>query len=340
MRQWRGQDSGDPAARRRGSGAAWEDDGQRRGSGTAWEQPPRDDGPARSSRRNRQPSGFDHEVDLERALVPMQEQMPMATAGAGLPVLPGFPGTDDAERALGIRRPVYIPATHEKKVRPGTWRIASGVLSVLLFCVASCGLAGVLGHSKIESWLVGPVKSQLTPPSFDYSVVPATPTSTPGPDGKYVTNAVTARDEDSLHNPVGPTTSFTLPATVHLLAQVRGVPKGQQHKVWVRWYLNNVNVGLGRVIGSTVVVINQGDSNLHFSLNFKEPGIGMAKLYWDIPDSDSGDSPNDAYLARTVVFGLHVPTSSPTATPSATSTKAGADLGPAPVARYETTTSV
>ena len=71
--------------------------------------------------------------------------------GAGVPALPGMPQTDEEERAIGIRRPVYIPATGEKrKKKLGTWRVVSGVVSVMLICVASCGGAA-LSRSQSDS---------------------------------------------------------------------------------------------------------------------------------------------------------------------------------------------
>jgi hypothetical protein len=289
--------------------------------------------------------------------------MAPVAAGAGLPALPGLPGSEEAERALGIRRPVYIPATHERKIRPGSWRIVSGVLSVVLFCAASCGVAGLLGHSKIESWLAGPIKTLQTPTSFDYSLVPATPTSTPGPDASYVRNPVTALGHDNANNPVHPTTHFVLAqsangtssTSVYLTAQVRGIPKGQQHTVWYRWYLNSEDLGLGRTLctpsatNCTMVSFNSGDQNLYTLCVYPKPGIGMVKIYWDIPSSDSGDASNDAHLAQTVMFGIYAPTPTPGTSPSASPTSTGgtpakgtatptrgADLGPGPVARRET----
>jgi hypothetical protein len=238
-----------------------------------------------------------------------------------------MPATEEEERALGIRHPVYIPATTEKRVRPGTWRIVSGVLSVLLFCVASCGLAGFLGRDKIGSLLSPAIKTHLTPQTFDYSQVPATPTSSPGPAAKYLKVATTARAEDAQHNPVGPTTHFNVLQDIHLLAFVRGVPKGQQHTVWVRWYLNGVDVGFGRKKGQTVATVNGGDTNVFFTNNYPAPGIGMAKLYWDIPDSDSGDAPNDQYLAQTVIFGVYATTPTPTSTSHPSGTPTGTPTG-------------
>ena len=95
--------------------------------------------------------------------------------GAGVPALPGMPQTDEEERAFGIRRPVYIPATGERKRKLGTWRVTSGVLSVMLVCIASCALAGLLGRSTILGFLIGPVSSTATPVFVSTANVPVTP---------------------------------------------------------------------------------------------------------------------------------------------------------------------
>jgi hypothetical protein len=173
MRQWkdqartgkgpavgRGSSGKNPAvgrgsgARSRGSGGEW----RTGGSGGDW----RDGGeygyddappPSRSNPRNRRLNDYD-EVDLERALVPAQGGALAMDPGMGGVALPGLPETDEAERALGIRRPVYIPAVEGKRKRKlGTWRVVSGVLSVMLVCVASCALAGLLGRNQLTAFL-------------------------------------------------------------------------------------------------------------------------------------------------------------------------------------------
>ena len=144
---WRADTSG----RRGRSGGRWG------GSGDNWQDDGYDEPPAsrRSNRRNRRPADGYDEVDLDRALVPARNEMmaPME-GGAGLPALPGFPQTDEEERMLGIRRPAFIPATSEKrKKRLSSWRVISGVLSVMLACIASCAAAGILGRDRIEALL-------------------------------------------------------------------------------------------------------------------------------------------------------------------------------------------
>ncbi|MBF6588981.1 MAG: hypothetical protein IVW57_00440 [Ktedonobacterales bacterium] len=356
LRQWRNQSPSDfeeEAPRRRSSGTGWgagagpgASQRGRRGSGTGWGANDADEMPARSSRRNRRREGmYGDEMDLERALVPLREPMAPVAAGAGLPALPGIPATDEEERALGIRRPVYIPATVEKKVRPSSWRIVSGVLSVLLVCVAAFGLAGLFGRAQISRFFPNAVKTQLTPPSFDFSKVPATPAATPGPDAKYVYGVVTSLAVDSRYSPTRPATHFLTGSSINIVANVRPLPNGERHKVLVRWFLQGVDVGLGRVDGETLTTVEGKGAGVnlrvHFTNVYPAPGLGMAKLYWDLPDNDTGDDPQNAHLAQTIYFAVTLPptpTPAPTTAPKATgtTTPGKASTGGAPVARRDT----
>jgi hypothetical protein len=88
----------------------------------------------------------------ERALMvaPSMSAMLPATDDRGLPALP----SEEEERALGIRRPAFIPATDERKgAKPGRWRVVSGVLSIMLLCVGMCGVTGVLARNNVIPWL-------------------------------------------------------------------------------------------------------------------------------------------------------------------------------------------
>lgn len=357
MRQWRDATrTGEGPAmgqmgQGRGSGASWGPEGssgggRARGSGANWGaggQNDWDDGQgyqgydeppaARSGNRNRrrQPADYE-EVDLERALVPTRgDLMPMdPSAGGGMPALPGMPTTDEEERALGIRRPAYIPATGERRTRKlGTWRVVSGVLSVMLVCIAGCGLAGVLGHNVFANFGVGPIGSKGTPTPISTFGVPATPVSTPGPAQKYVTNATTALHADTNNLPVGPTSSFPVGATVYVLVTVRNIPSNQSHVVSVRWFFDGVYLGIK---GNTSQTVN-GNFNVDFALTYGSPGVGMAKIYFDRPATDSGDSPTDSSLAQTILFAIVQPTGTGTpgtATPGSKTPNAA--TGAAPVA--------
>lgn len=322
MRQWReqsrtgegpayGPGRGPSGGRPRGSGAGWGAGGQ-----DAWD----DDGgydepPAgRSGNRNRRrpPADYD-EVDLEQALVPTRDNMLPMDPGMGMSALPGLPTTDEEERALGIRRPVYIPATGEKRRRKlGTWRVISGVLSVMVVCAASCGLAGLFGRNFLAQF-GSPFAVRLTPPVISTAGVPATPVATPGPSAKYVMNAVTSTYVDNHGIPVNPTSRFTVGATVFVVVSVRKLPAGS-HTISVRWFLSGVPLDLKNAQTSRTVT---RDSQVFFSLTYTSAGVGMAKIFLDQPDSDTSNDPNDPYLAQTIAFAVLEPS---TATPGGTGT--------------------
>jgi hypothetical protein len=88
----------------------------------------------------------------DRALMvpPSMSAMLPATDDRALPALP----SEEEERALGIRRPAFIPATDERKgAKPGRWRVISGVLSIMVLCVSMCGVTGVLAKNNVIPWL-------------------------------------------------------------------------------------------------------------------------------------------------------------------------------------------
>lgn len=362
MRQWRDSDrTGQGPTAGRGSGANWgpgASGSRRRGSGADWRTNggwdegddygyPDDQPPARSSNRNRRRQQPDYEeVDLERALVPTRgDMMPMdpAAMGAGVPALPGLPESDEEERMLGIRRPVYIPATGDKRKRKlGTWRVVSGVMSVMLVCVASCGLAGLLGRDRIASILAGPKGVISTPVVYNTANVPVTPVATPGAASKYVQHVVTATGVDGSYFAIGPTSQFTADTgSVYVVASVRNVPNGQQHTISIHWYLQGV--ALDHLPSAKTSTTFTGNQQIYFALSFPSPGVGMAKLYWDQPANDTGDNPNDPSLAATIYFFVQPQNSTPsatgtpgTATPgkgaTPTSTPKKGSVGAAPIA--------
>ncbi|MGH2515837.1 MAG: hypothetical protein ACRDHP_09290 [Ktedonobacterales bacterium] len=320
---------GGAGGRPRGSGAGWGAGGQNEWDDDAgYDEPPA----ARSSNRNARRQAADYEeVDLERALVPTRGDLLPMDAAAGVPAIPGMPGSDEEERALGIRRPAYIPATGERRVRKlGTWRVVSGVLSVMLVCVASCGLAGVLGHNVFANFLIGPSISHITPSAISTDGVPVTPVATPGPSQKFVTNAVTAAYVDNKGVPVTPTSKFAVGAYVYVVVNVRNIPKGQSHVVSVRWFFDTVYLPISNSNTSQTVT---GDFNVDFALTYGNAGVGMAKIYFDRPASDKGDSPTDPTLAQTIRFLIVQPAG--TTTPGTGTPKSGtphASLGSPPVA--------
>ena len=286
-----------------------------RGSGADW-----DDYDAPRS-RGRQRGDYE-EMDLGRALVPSANQIMPMPQGAGLPALPGQPETDEDERALGIRRPAYIPVTSGKPKRKiRTWRVVSGVLSVMLVCIAACGATAFFGKDRLFGILPPIIQTRLTPAVYDFSQVPVTPVSTPGPAAKYIVNVVTARSVDSNFAPIDITSHFPVGSQVHLVIQVRNLTAGEKHTVSVYWFVNGIDTQVSRGPGKTDVEVKD-NSNVHLALQYPTTGVGMAKIYWDRPANDKGDSASDPSLAQTIYFAVEQPTPTPNtkATPVASPT--------------------
>jgi hypothetical protein len=325
-----------PAGRTRGpSGTNWGGSGQdwRRqgGSGSGWDYDDEDPGGGRQTGRYRRPQPDYENVDLERALVPSMNLSP-AEMGAGVPGMPGVPGVpgmpaEEVERLLGIRRPVYIPATgNKRKFRVGSWRVLSGVLSIILVCIASCAAGTILGKnyfSKVTS--VGSVGPQTS--SIDYSTVPATPVATMGGVNgavgpKYISSVTTAKRVDSSLNPVNITSHFLSGDTVYVVIDVRNAPSGQ-NTICVNWYLNGQYLQLPSSAETCKTFADQ-NQNVAFYIPYPQPAVGMARVYWNRPANDTNTGPTDPTLAATIVFGIYEPATPttapkpPTATPNKT----------------------
>jgi hypothetical protein len=316
MRQWRdtpGSAEGSGAGRGRGSGTnlqrgGWDEGGYE------------DDPPSRSGGRNRRGGRPDYEdVDLGRALVPVHDDLlPMDPSGmgAGVPALPGMPQTDEEERAFGIRRPVYIPATGERKRKLGTWRVTSGVLSVMLVCIASCALAGLLGRNTILGLLTGPVSSTVTPSFVSTANVPVTPVATPGPQSALLSTVVTARGVGykCSYPPATLTSLFTVKDYVCIYAQVQPFTLNTTHSFSIRWFLGNLDINPPN--NSPVPVQGQASARpIEFGILLPQPGNYHAKIYVDRPSSDTRDDANDPALVATIYFAAFEPTPIPSGTP-------------------------
>lgn len=291
------------------SGAGWGGRTQvpgQRGSGANWGDAD-DVAPGRSGSRFRRPGDEYQEIDVDRALVPDGGMLP-ANMAPGVPGMPDMPA-EEIERLLGIRHPVYIPATGKKRRgRLSSWRVISGVLSVILACVASCG-AGVILVPKVLPGVqfFKPQQAQ----SVDYSHVPVTPVATAGPAAKYVVRAVTAKGVDTSYNPISLTSRFLVGDTVYVVVQIRGVPSGS-HVLSIRWLINGIDP---QVPGELSHAIDRANENAYFQLQIMQPAVGTAYVYWDRPAGDHDTSVHDPALAQVIYFGVYEP-NSPTATPA------------------------
>jgi hypothetical protein len=284
-----------------------------------------DDGPGRGSRPGQRQSnpnwGYDQDNE-SRALAPYGQPMPPA-AEDEIVSIPGFPMTDEEERLSGIRRPAFIPATEEKRKRKlSSWRIISGVLSIMLVCVASCAGVGFFGQQQVERFLPGPIKNIIEPPSVDISGIPTTPESTPGPAAKNVTGLVTAKSVDPSYNAIDPTSYFLVKSSVFAVITIVGVTQNQTNTLTCVWYLNNLNFNLHT--GTSTTIQPNKTTNFHgvCELPYNQIGIGMVRVYWNRPPSDTSEAADDPYLAQTIQFAVlnQLPTVTPasgTSTPKA-----------------------
>jgi hypothetical protein len=232
--------------------------------------------------------------------------------------LPGFPQTDEEERAIGLRRPAYIPATEpRRKKKLSSARVISGVLSILLVTVGVCGGLGFLGQQRLAKMFSGPLSNFIASPTVDLSQIPVTPVSTPGPSAKIVTSAVTAHSIDKDYNPSDITSEFTVNDTVYVVVNIVGASQTGTNTLTCRWFLDGIDYNLKS--GTSVAVQPSKTNNFHgyCGLPYYQTGVGMVKVYWDKPTSDTGDAPNDKYLAQTIKFGVFAKLPG-TATPSGT----------------------
>lgn len=331
----RSQPGGSSGGQSRGSGTNWGSGGKgllSRGpaQGDGWDD--WDDGrrgAGRSGARQSNPGyGYDPEND-SRALVPQYGQPMPPSAEGEMVSIPGYPQTDEEERASGMRRPAYIPATTEKRKRKlSSWRVISGVMSIMLVCVASCAGVGFLGQQQITRLLPGPIQNLVKQQPVDISQVPATPVSTPGPAAKHITSLVTAKSVDTSYNAVDVTSFFTAKSTVYAVMTIVGVSQNQANTFSCAWYLNGLNFNLHQNTQKTIQPSSATNFHAICSLPYNQIGIGMVRVYWNRPASDTSDSPTDPYLAQTIKFAVvnQIPG---TVTPGSgtPSPKKGASLG-------------
>src|SRR6185437_16040449 len=224
------------------------------GGGDGWDDEYADySGGAPGRSGSRSGSGEYGGVDPSRALAQYNEVMPPSAEGGMMTGLPGFPQTDEEERAIGMRRPAYIPATEPKrKKKLSSARVLSGVLSILVVTVGVCGGLGFLGQQRLKQVFNGPLRNFIASPTVDLSQIPVTPVSTPGPAAKVVVSAVTAQAKDPNNNPIDVTSQFTVNSTVYVVVKILGASQTTSNKLTCRWFLNGVDYNLKQDTSTTI----------------------------------------------------------------------------------------
>jgi hypothetical protein len=281
---------------------------------------------------NRRGNDYDeyYEGDDERALMVSQGQ-----AGALMPsgverALPALP-SEEEERAMGIRRPAFIPATEERRgKRAGRWRVISGVLSVMLLCVGMCGVSGFLFGTHIFPQLkilLGISRPPaLTPAAPNVPAIFLTPgtLATPAPNTKNdpigpPTMGKTYTNVNSLPVIKNQTSLFLANDTVIVVAKVDGAKS--KETVSIKWFQNNEDL-TPAFIASKSNCCSQAMSgqpeDVLFQAQFPSIGLGHADLYYN------------STLEYTVVFDVvsqaalytPTPTQTPIKSPTVAPTKA------------------
>ena len=164
--------------------------------------------------------------------------------------LPALP-TEEEERAMGIRRPAFIPATEERRgERAGGWRVISGVLSLMLVCVGACGVTGVLARNtvlpKVAS-LVGinvPKSVSATPTPIPALYTSGTSLVTPAPNAPDVLSSIVSTKtytEDATNIIPGPSTAlFFVGDSIHIIARADKAKVGDVFSV--KWIYNGQDI--------------------------------------------------------------------------------------------------
>jgi hypothetical protein len=302
-----------------GGRSASDGGGGRRSSGTNWGSPsqsyPRRDSPGQSYPRR----SWDAD---ERALVPT----PAATGDLMLHddrMLPALP-TEEEERALGIRRPAFIPATEERKGRrPSRWRVISGIASVLLLCVGISVASGVLlQHNVIPplSRLLGitkPSSMKVNAPQIPSIYLTPRPILTPGPKtpiSNVVTTPTVTQPPNKPYYPGQITALFVTGDNVDVLCNIDQTAKDGD-VISIHWIFNQVDLSLPSADTQYKITNNKSGYEALFELkDVQAVGFGQALLYYN----NTLAWTVDFAVVTSPVTPTPVP---PTATPSAVPTR-------------------
>ena len=234
--------------------------------------------------------------------------------------LPALP-SEEEERALGIRRPAFIPATEERTgQRAGRWRVLSGVASIMILCVGLCGVAGFFARSNIlptiQSTLGLNTPPGLTPEVAKIPVVYQTPATlaTPAPNAQTpISNIKSSKSASDVNSQLvtGPDAALFIPGdTVYITFKVDGAKANDN--VSIKWYINNLDItdSLKKTSAdccSQSITDTKPIDVIFRLINVPSAGLGKAAVYYNNT------------LAYTVLFDVVTPAAlvTPTVTPPA-----------------------
>lgn len=146
-------------------------------------------------------------------------------------------------------------------------------------------------------------------PTVIHVITPPPPTATPvlgvaipGPQAQHIQSVVTSDQCD--------VTTHLPPLVTHFKAGsficVAGLEPNAtaRHTVRCDWFLNGVHIMLRKPIIVELVPQGSGESVFYCGLTFPTSGLGVAKLYWDAPDTGGDQSPSDQFLAYSIAFAV------------------------------------
>lgn len=286
---------------------------------------PRRSGDPNQSYGRRGQGADNYGVDDERALM-VAPDMGALLAPADDRAMPALP-TEEEERALGIRRPAFIPATDERKgKKAGRWRIISGVLSIMVLCVGMCGVSGLLvqhnvipGLSKLLGLTVPGNASSVPLVTIPTAYAPGAPLVTPVPSAKTPIqdirsyNLILTPANSNTAIPKNPTDLFTVGQTVYIVMDLNSAVKVND-TVSVKWIFGGVDI-TGEIAklypGCCLKKVAKTGSALQVIFGLKPPttGFGEAQILYN------------SQLAYTVLFEMIPATQTPTPAVTATPAK-------------------
>ena len=194
--------------------------------------------------------------------------------------------------------------------------LAASLVIVGFLAVLGPRIGGVGGHTSLRSY--SPLTRVSTVQPYSTANVPVTPIATPGPQVTYVYNIVTSQGVSTNFVPINQTSHFQANQYVYVVCDVHGIPKGQKHVISIHWFYDGQDLDLPSTFGETYQNVSSSQV-VYFRLNYPYPGLGMARIFFDLPSADSGDQANDPYLAGQIYFAVD-PGGTPAATPSASPT--------------------
>jgi len=157
-----------------------------------------------------------------------------------------------------------------------------------------------------------------TQQAYSTGAVPITPVATPGLKGKYVTHIVVIQGgigDIADWGPMDETYPFTAGQQIDVICLVSGRAR-QTHTVSIHWFYNGIDMKLPIINGKTSEDVTSA-ALVYFTMRYPAAGVGMAKIFYDLPSTDAGDQPNDPYLAAQITFVIVPATAgTPIATPA------------------------